>query len=79
MSGRDQSMKMFRHDDKRVHKEFSLAAVFEDGSLKQFRRGCDLEKAAAFGSDGGYEIRPSFLWRKSHLDSIDVRPVAKAT
>ncbi len=70
---------MIRHDDERVQEEFSLAAVAEDCSLKKFRRGRDLKKAATFGRHSGDQIRPSFLWRESHLGSINEKPVAKAT
>ena len=69
-SRRDQSVEMVRHDHKRVQKEFPLAVIVEDGSLKQFRRGRDLKKAAAFRRNSGHEIRPSFLWRKPHFGSI---------
>ena len=35
----DQDMKMFRHDDECVQEESSLAAVFEDDPLQEFRVG----------------------------------------
>ena len=78
-SGRDQRVKMVRHDDERMHKESPLAAVVEDGSQKQFRCGRDLKKAAAFGRHSGDQIRASFLRSELHLSSINERPAAKAT
>jgi len=69
---------MVRHDDESVQEEFLLTAIVEDGSLKQFRRGRDLKKAATLRGHGCDEIRPGFLWRKPHLSSINERPVAKA-
>ena len=77
-SGCNESVEMVRHDDKCVQKESSLAAIFEDGSLKEFSRGCDLKQAAALGRHSGNEIRSSFLWREPHLASINERPMAKA-
>jgi len=70
---------MFRHDDECVQEEFSLAAVFEDGSLKELRIGRHLKKAAALRRYCGHEVGTSFLRRQSHLRSINERPVAKAT
>jgi hypothetical protein len=69
---------MVRHDDKCVQKESSLAAIFENGSLKEFSRGRALKQAAALSRYSGYEVRSSFLWREQHLRSINERPVAKA-
>jgi hypothetical protein len=37
-------MKVLWHEDECVQKESSLAAIFEDGSLKEFRVGRDLER-----------------------------------
>jgi hypothetical protein len=70
---------MVRHDDEGVQKELPLSVVVENGLLKQFGRGRDLKKSAAFGCHRGDQIRPSFLRRKSHLSSINEKPVAKAT
>jgi len=75
-SRRDQGMKVFWHEDEWVQKESSLAAIFEDGSMKEFRVGRDLEKAAALRR--GHEAGARFLRRRSHLRSIDERPAAKA-
>src|ERR1017187_2979540 len=77
--GRDERMKMVRHDHDGMQEELSLTAIVEDCLLKQF--GCcgDLKKAAALRGHGGYEIRPGFLRCESHLRSINERPVAKAT
>lgn len=46
-SGRNQTVEMVGHDDKRVQQESSLAAVVEDGLPQQFRGGGDLENTAA--------------------------------
>ena len=73
-----QSVEMVGHDDECMQEESSLAAIVEDGSLKQFRRGRDLKEAAALRGHGGNEIRPGFLWRESHRGSINERPAAKA-
>jgi len=70
---------MIWHEDERVQQEFSLAALVEDGLLKQFRSGSHLKKAAAFSRHGGHEIRTSFLWREPRVVSRDERPAAKAT
>jgi hypothetical protein len=78
-SRRDQSVEMVRHDDERMQEEFPLAAIVEDRSLQQFRRGRDLKKAAALRRHSCDEIRPGFLGREPHLSSINERPVAKAT
>jgi hypothetical protein len=67
-----------RHDDERAQEESSLAAIVENGSLKQFRRRSDLEKAAALRCHSGDQIRPSVLWSKPHLGSINETPVAEA-
>lgn len=77
-SRRDQSVKMVGHDDECMQEEFSLAAIVEDGPLKQLRRYRDLKKAAALRSYSGYQIRPGFLWCESHPDRINERPVAEA-
>ena len=77
--GRNQSVEMVGHDDECVQEESSLAAIVEDGSLKQFRCGRDLKETAALRSYGGDKIRTSFLWREPHLGSINERPAAKAT
>jgi cytochrome c2 len=69
---------MVRHDDVRVQEVFSLSAIVEDGSFKQFRSGRNLKEAAAFGCHRGNEIRPNFLGREPHLSSIIERPEAKA-
>jgi hypothetical protein len=61
-----------------VQKEFSLTAIFKDGSIQQFRRGSDLKKASALRRDSGDEVSSSFLWREPHRESIDERPAAKA-
>ena len=72
-------MKMLRHDDECVQEESSLAAIFEDSSLKEFRVGRHLKKAAALRRYCGHEVGTSFLRRQSHLGMINERPVAKAT
>ena len=77
-SGRDQCVEMVRHDDVRVQEESPLAAIVEDGSLKQFRRGRDLKKAAPLRRNGGDKVRTSFLRCESHVGSINEEPVAKA-
>jgi len=77
--GSDQGMKMLRHDDECVQEESSLAAIFEDSSLKEFRVGRHLKKAAALRRYCGHEVGTSFLRRQSHLGIINERPVAKAT
>jgi TnpA family transposase len=69
---------MVGHDDEGMQEESSLAAIVEYGSLKQFRRRCDLEKAAALRRDRGDQIRTSFLWGQAHVSMINERPVAKA-
>ena len=69
---------MFWHEDECVQKESSLAAIFEDGSLKELRVGRDLEKAAALRRDCGHEAGTRFLRSQSHLRSVDERPAAKA-
>ena len=61
--GRDQSVEMVRHDDEGVQEKSPLTAIVENGSLKQFRRGRDLEEAAALRCHGGDQIRPGFLGR----------------
>jgi len=58
---------MFRHDDECVQEESSLAAVFEDGLLKEFRVGRHLKKASALRRYRGHEVGTSFLRRQSHL------------
>jgi len=78
-SRRNQSMEMVGHDDERVQKKLPLIAVAEDGLLKQFCRGRDLEEAAALRRHSGDQIRSGFLWRELHLSSKNERPVAKAT
>lgn len=78
-SGRDQSMEVVRHDHEGVQKEFSLASVVQDGSLKEFCRGRDLKESAPLSGYSGDQIRPSLLWRDSHRGSLNKRPVAKAT
>jgi hypothetical protein len=70
---------MVRHDDEGVQEELPLFVVVENGLLKQFGRGRDLKKSAAFGRHSSDQIRPSFLGRESHLSSINEKPVAKAT
>jgi hypothetical protein len=70
---------MVRHDDECVQEELSLGAVVEDGFHEEFRRGCDLKEAAAFGCHSGDQICPSLLGGESHVGSISEKPVAKAT
>ena len=77
-SRRNQSVEMVGHDDECVQEKSSLAAIVEDGLLKQFRSGRDLKKSAALRGHSGDQIRSSFLWRESHCSSIYERPVAKA-
>lgn len=77
-SGRDQCVEMVRHDDESMQKKFVLAAIVEDGALKQLRRGRDLKKAAALRRHSGYQIGPGFLRRESHVERINEGPVAKA-
>jgi hypothetical protein len=77
-SGRDQGMEVFWPEDKCVQKKSSLAATFEDGSLKELCVGRDLEKAAALRRHCGHEVGTRFLRCQSHLRSIDERPAAKA-
>ena len=69
---------MFRHDDECVQEKSSLAAVFEDGSLKELRVGRPLKKASALRRYSGHEVGTSFLRRQSHPRSINERPAAKA-
>jgi len=76
--GCDQSVEMVRHDYERMQEEPSLAAIVENGSLKQLRIGRDLEKATALRSHCGYQIRPGFLRGELHLERINERPAAKA-
>ena len=78
-SGRDQSVEVVRHDDECVQKEPSLAAIVEDGFLKQFRGGGDLKETTALRCYSGDKIGSSFLRRESHMGSINERPVAKAS
>ncbi len=66
-SGRDQGMKVFRHQDECVQKESSLAAIFEDGSLKELRVGRDLKNAAALRRYRGHEVGTRFLRCQSHV------------
>lgn len=77
-SGRDQGMKVFWHDDECVQEESSLAAIFEDGSLKELRVGRHLKKAAALRRYSGHEVGAGFLRCQSHMRSISERPAAKA-
>jgi len=58
---------MFRHDDECVQEKSALAAIFEDGLLKEFRIGRHLEKTAALRRYCGHEEGTSFLRRQSHL------------
>ena len=60
-------------------REPSLAAIVEDGFLKQFRGGGDLKKTTALGCYSGDKISSSFLRRESHMGSINEGPVAKAS
>jgi len=78
-SGRDYSVEMVRHDDERMQKKSSLAAIVKDGLFEQLRGGCDLKNAPALRCYGGYQIRPGFLWREPHADRINGISVAKAT
>jgi len=77
-SRRDQRVEMVGHDDEGVQEKSPLTAIVEDGLFKQFRRGRDLEKAAALRRDSGDQIRSSFLWGQAHVSRINERPVAKA-
>ena len=54
-----------------MQKESSLAAIFEDGWLKELRVGRDLEEAAALRRHGGDEVGARLLRRQSHLRSIE--------
>jgi len=69
---------MFRHDDECVQEEPILAAIFEDGSLKELGVCRYLKKAAALRRYCGHEIGSSFLRCHSHLRSINEWPAAKA-
>ena len=69
---------MFRHDDERVQKESSLAAIVEDGSLKEFRVGRHLKQAVTLRRHCGHKVGASFLWCQLHQRSITERPAAKA-
>ena len=71
-------MKVFRHDDECVQEESSLAAVFEDGSLKELSVGRHLKKTATLRRYCGHEVGTSFLRCQSHLSSINEMPMAKA-
>ena len=71
-------MKMFRHDDESVQEEPFLAAIFEDGSLKELRVCRYLKKSAPLRRYCGHEIGTSFLRRQSHMRSINEWPAAKA-
>jgi len=72
-------MKMFRHDNEGMQEELSLTAIVEDGMLQQLRCSRDLKKVMALGRHSGNKVSSGFLSSETHLNSINERPVAKAT
>ena len=60
-SGCDERVEVVGHDHVCVQEEFALAAVVEDGALKQCGVGGDLEETSALCGDGGDEVRAGFL------------------